>query len=125
MGRSRHIAYVARGQQRWSLGAVVRYRFLMQAGLDALLWAPALFLATWARYDFQFAKVNLAGIAVLTVVAGAAQVVVGTRFGLYIHRWRYGTIDEVASLGRTVLVVTPLVTLVCTSSPGKKSSLGS
>ena len=32
--------------------------------------------------------------------------------GLYIHRWRYGTIEEVAALGRTVLVVTPLLALV-------------
>ena len=44
---------------------------------------------------------DLAGIAVLTVVAGAAQVLVGSRLGLYVHRWRYGTIDEVAALGAT------------------------
>ena len=95
-----------------SLHAVERHRFVIQAGTDALLWAPALFLATWARYDFRMDNVDLAGIAVLAVVAGAAQVLVGTRLGLYIHRWRYGTIDEVAALGATVVVVTPLVAIV-------------
>ena len=94
------------------LQTVERHRFAIQAGTDALLWAPALFLATWARYDFRMENVDLAGIAVLTLVAGAAQVLVGASFGLYIHRWRYGTIDEVAALGATVIVVTPLVALV-------------
>ncbi len=48
----------------------------------------------------------------MALVAGAAQVIIGTRMGLYIHRWRYGTIDEVAALGRTVVIVTPLLALV-------------
>ena len=94
------------------MDAVEQHRFLIQAGVDAVLWAPALFLATWARYDFQLDQVDLAGVALLTVVAGAAQIVIGSRLGLYIHRWRYGTIDEVAALGRTVMVVTPIVALV-------------
>ena len=96
----------------WAVDVMVRHRFAVQAGLDVALWAPALFLATWARYDFELEPVDLAGIAVLTVVAGGAQVVVGTRMGLYIHRWRYGTIEEVAALGRTILIVTPLLALV-------------
>ena len=91
---------------------MVRYRFIIQAGLDVALWPVALFLATLARYDFQLRQVDVTGILLLTLVAGAAQVVIGTRMGLYIHRWRYGTIDEVAALGRTILIVTPLLALV-------------
>ena len=101
-----------RGSEDWPVHVFVRYRFALQAAVDMLLWGPALFLATWARYDFQLDSVNLAGIGLLACVAGAAQVVVGARWGLYIHRWRYGTIDEVAALGRTVVVVTTLVALL-------------
>ena len=109
---SRLRALVAAQPQSVPLQTVERHRFAIQAGTDALLWAPALFLATWARYDFRMDNVDLPGIAVLTVVAGAAQVLVGSRLGLYVHRWRYGTIDEVAALGATVVVVTPLVAIV-------------
>ena len=101
-----------RGSEDWPVHVLVRYRFAFQAAVDMLLWGPALFLATWARYDFQLDSVNLAGIGLLACVAGAAQVVVGARWGLYIHRWRYGTIDEVAALGRTIVVVTTLVALL-------------
>ena len=92
---SRCTALVKPGSRDVPLDAVEQHRFLIQAGVDAVLWAPALFLATWARYDFQLRLVDMAGIALLTVVAGVAQIVIGSRLGLYIHRWRYGTIDEV------------------------------
>jgi FlaA1/EpsC-like NDP-sugar epimerase len=90
---------------RW----LVRYRFPLQAGYDALAWILGLWAATFLRYELSWAKVDLVGVLWLGLTAAVAQALIGRSLGLYVHRWRYGTLDEVTAAARTVLFVTPLV----------------
>ena len=46
------------------------------------------------------------------MVAAALQVVIGRLIGLYVHRWRYGTFDEITATVRTVAPVTLAITLL-------------
>jgi FlaA1/EpsC-like NDP-sugar epimerase len=84
----------------------------MQSSLDAGSWVPALAVAALLRYDLSPSRVPWAAVAVFTALAMALQVGVGRAFGLYIHRWRYGTFDEVAAAVRAALVVGGVLTLV-------------
>lgn len=86
-----------------------RYRFLVQAGLDTVAWFVGLWLATFLRYDMALDAVNNWGVAQVALLAGFVQVALGVLAGLYVHRWRYGTFEEVATLARVVIGVTAIV----------------
>jgi len=89
-----------------------RYRFVIQAGLDTLAWFIGLWLATFLRYDMAIAAVNNWGVARVALFAGFVQVALGVLAGLYVHRWRYGTFEEIAALARVVVGVTTVVTFL-------------
>ena len=76
---------------------LVRLRFVLQAGFDATCWLTAMVAATLLRYDFQTKRIDLAALVVISLLAAAGQVIIGRLVGLYIHRWRYGTFEEVAA----------------------------
>ncbi len=86
-----------------------RYRFIVQAGLDTVAWFVGLWLATFLRYDMALDAVNNWGVARVALLAGFVQVALGVLAGLYVHRWRYGTFEEVATLARVVIGVTAIV----------------
>lgn len=89
-----------------------RYRFLIQSSFDAAAWLAGLWVATLLRYEFELSQIEPANVALLAVVAAALQVVVGRLIGLYVHRWRYGTFDEITATVRTVGPVTLAITLL-------------
>lgn len=89
-----------------------RYRFVFQAGLDTLAWFVGLWLATFLRYDMALDAVNNWGVAQVALLAGFVQVALGVLAGLYVHRWRYGTFEEVATLARVVVGVTAVITFL-------------
>ncbi len=89
-----------------------RYRFWFQSAYDVACWGLALLLAALLRFEFAVGEVPWSGLVEIWVVAAGAQVAVGRLFGLYIHRWRYGTFDEVVATVKTVAVVTVLITAV-------------
>lgn len=89
-----------------------RYRFVVQAGLDTFAWFVGLWMATYLRYDMAFGKVDNWGVARVAMLAGFVQVGVGVLAGLYVHRWRYGTFEEVATLARVVVAVTAVITFL-------------
>lgn len=68
-----------------------------------------LWLATFLRYELDASKVELSMVLLVGALAVAAQIVIGTLSGLYVHRWRYGTFDEVAATARVVAIVTPII----------------
>jgi FlaA1/EpsC-like NDP-sugar epimerase len=89
-----------------------RYRFVLQAGYDAVSWMLALLVASLLRFDLDLAAVPWSGVAEIAVLAAVAQVAVGRVLGMYVHRWRYGTFDEVVATVKTVATVTVLITAV-------------
>ena len=89
-----------------------RYRFFFQAGFDAAAWFVGLWIATLLRYDLVFDQVDNWGVARVAAVAALAQIGIGSLAGLYVHRWRYGTFEEVGAVMRVVALVTVLVSLL-------------
>ena len=77
-----------------------------------------LWLATLLRYELQFGAVDLLGVLALGSIAMVAQVVLGRLGGLYVHRWRYGTFDEIVGTLKVVAMVTVLVAAADAFSPG-------
>ena len=89
----------------------VRHRFVLQWGFDGFGWMVGLLAATFVRYELTWSKVDVVGVLWLGVVATLMQAIVGRALGLYVHRFRYGTFDEVACLVKVVALVTPVVVL--------------
>ncbi len=77
-----------------------------------------LWLATLLRYELQFGAVDTLGVLALGSIAMVAQVVLGRLGGLYVHRWRYGTFDEIVGTLKVVAMVTVLVAAADAFSPG-------
>ena len=84
----------------------VQRRFVLQAGFDSLCWLIAFPLAALLRLDFDLGRVNTTPMIVGAVIICALQVVVGRSLGLYIHRWRFGTFEEVVGSATATTIVT-------------------
>ncbi len=97
---------------------LTKHRFALQATFDCAAWMLGLWLATLLRYELQFGSVDLLGVVALGSIAMVAQVVLGRLGGLYVHRWRYGTFDEVLGTLKVVAMVTLLVAAADAFSPG-------
>ncbi len=100
-----------------SLGAGVggldsRSRFVLQAGFDAAAWFMAVWAAALLRFDFEVGMIEARWTLVVAVLAGSLQVLSGRLIGLYVHRWRYGTFEELTGCIKSVLVVSLLLTLL-------------
>lgn len=93
-------------------GVFTRHRFVLQAGYDGFAWFVALFLAALLRYEFEFGRINVARTLAMGALATVLQIIYGRHRGLYIHRWRYGTLEEGMNCAITVGVVTSVVALV-------------
>ena len=79
--------------------------------VDSVIWAVAIPIGVWLRYDYGFDQLD--GDLVLPIVlAVALQALFGLGYGLYRRRWRYGSFDEV----RVVAVTAASVGLVSTAS---------
>ena len=89
-----------------------RYRFLLQSRFDTSAWFVGLWTATLLRHEFDLSQMNNWGVARMAVLAALLQVGLGVLAGLYVHRWRYGTFEEVAASARVVAGVTVAITLV-------------
>jgi FlaA1/EpsC-like NDP-sugar epimerase len=74
----------------------------------------ALLIATLLRHDGHVNEVDLPGLLLLLAPAALIQSVVGTRFGLYTGRWRYGCFEEVSALARTGALTTALALVLDT-----------
>ncbi len=91
------------------LRALVARRGLYQAAIDSVAWAAALCFATLLRYDFDLAKVEFSGLAILVPAGVVLQVIAGVQFGIYTGRWRFGSFDEVTSLVKVMLVTSSVL----------------
>src|SRR5262249_40632353 len=82
---------------------------IAQACADALALAVALAFATLLRHDGHVSEVSMRGLLLLTPPTMAVLLVIGSRFGLYTGRWRYGSFEETSALVRTIGLTTVAV----------------
>jgi FlaA1/EpsC-like NDP-sugar epimerase len=88
----------------------IRYRLPLQLAIDLMAWAVGLYLAMVLRFDsflprgwnrFHSPRILIAVAVAITIQTGA-----GLALGLYLGRWRFGTLDEVSHLAGTVAIAT-------------------
>ncbi len=96
---------------REMVDAVARHRFVSQAGFDGLMWIPSLWAAALLRYDLDPSNVPVGGVAAFCALAFVLQVLIGRASGLYIHRWRYATFEEIVAMARATLLTTAALTV--------------
>jgi len=83
-----------------------RRKNVAKALLDVGATIGALVAAGVARHDFHVSAVSWGGLLALAMLAAMCQVFAGIALGLYVGRWKYGSFDEIAALGRAVLLTT-------------------
>lgn len=96
--------------------ARIRYLPLIHFAADSIVWAIALPLAMWLRYDFstsQFDWFILVAIAAAIVLQGQF----GLFFGQYRRRWMYGSFDEIRGVAATALCVGAVLTVLLWGEP--------
>jgi FlaA1/EpsC-like NDP-sugar epimerase len=93
-------------------GFLVRRRFVLQAAWDAASWIAAVLLASVARYEFEIKDSQALRALGLGAIAAVVHVVAGRISGLYIHRWRYGTFEEVTAVTRVAAVTTVFIAVM-------------
>jgi FlaA1/EpsC-like NDP-sugar epimerase len=76
---------------------------LAWAGVDCVVWAIALVVASWLRYELHLESIAWRGLAVAAVITGAVQLVFGFLFGPYAVGHMRGSFDEIVDLAKTVL----------------------
>ncbi len=102
---------------RWASFLGVRTTARVQLLLDTSAWAVAVLAASFLRLDFSFAGTHwwrLLGLIVLVVIV---QGVGGLALGLYRQRWRFGSIDEVSALIKSVLLTTSVALIASALLP--------
>ena len=101
-------------RRRWKrlYVALVPQRHIVGVGLDVSIWWVALVLGTGLRLEFQLRNFHLDRIAITFVLISVVQLVIGIREGLYLGRFSFGSFEEVAALGRTVLVTSTVALVV-------------
>jgi len=90
---------------------VVRLRFGLQAGFDAACWFVAVILGALLRYDFDPSRLRLGQVIAAAAAIALGQVAIGRLAGLYIHRWRYGTFEEVRAAVASAMALTAVATV--------------
>jgi FlaA1/EpsC-like NDP-sugar epimerase len=98
---------------------VIARRFLPLL-MDALAWAAGLHLAVLTRYEFGLDLRTESGLLPMIALAVALQAGFGYATNLYRARFRFGTLDDVLALWRTVLATTVVLLAVDLLVPGHR-----
>ena len=86
-----------------------RYRLPFQMAVDLAAWAAGLYFAMVLRFE-SFVPQRLeplppvAACSTAIAIAAVLQAVSGLALGLYLGRWRFGTLDEVSHLVGSVAI---------------------
>ncbi len=81
---------------------VVRWTWAL---FDALVWAAAIFVACWLRYDFDSADVPVMGALWFALAAMGGQIVIGGLIGPYVVGHERGSFEEIVDIAKTVAIV--------------------
>ncbi len=87
-------------------------RTLIQATYDILAWIIALFVGIIIRYNFQLHFLDWYAIAYIVPILILLQLSIGMLMGLYTGKWRFGSFEEVGSLGKSLVIITILTFLL-------------
>ena len=87
-------------------------RTLIQATYDILAWVIALFVGIVIRYNFQLHFVDWDAFIFVIPILILLQLSVGMLMGLYAGKWRFGSFEEVGSLGKSLIIITILAFLI-------------
>lgn len=77
--------------------------------IDSGVWFVAFFAATWLRYDFDLAQMDVGSTLVTAIAAVCLGLLVGTLVGPYAVGHQRGSFEEAADIVRTVALVTSVV----------------
>jgi FlaA1/EpsC-like NDP-sugar epimerase len=88
------------------LAPTLARRVVLLAGVDLICWAIGMTVASVLRLDFQVDEVVRFGQIAILPLAALCLLPAGLLFGLYTGRWRYGSFEEVAALGRATALTT-------------------
>jgi FlaA1/EpsC-like NDP-sugar epimerase len=88
------------------------WRFVAILLVDLGIWAAAMILATFLRYEFEFSPVHWIDLVKILPIVFFIHSVLGAYEGLYVGRWSFGSFEEVAALARCVTVTGLFVTVV-------------
>jgi FlaA1/EpsC-like NDP-sugar epimerase len=84
------------------------YRLPFQMAVDIAAWAAGLYFAMVLRFESfvpdDWGSFHLTGLLAAVAVAAGVQAASGLALGLYIGRWRFGTLDEVSHLVASVVI---------------------
>lgn len=76
---------------------------------DSAVWFVAVWLATWARYDFQAEHVATVPTAFLAITAILANGIAGSVIGIYRHRYIVASFEECAALATVAALSSALL----------------
>ena len=88
---------------------VLRRRYQILAAVDGVIWSIALPLAAFARFDFEWSRVDGSGLLLAVVIAVGIHLTVGFVTGLYLGSSRMASFQEIGwvamSTGAAVAVL--------------------
>lgn len=112
------VAGLMRGEIGKRFGAVlIRRRFLIQVAIDSCAWALGLSCAALFRFDLVFRDVPWRSVAIFAALAAVLYTVLGFRCGLFVHRWAYGTFEELAAVVKATALTTLAVVVLALAVP--------
>ncbi len=88
--------------------SIAGWRCLAWGALDSLVWATAVYFATWLRYLYVTSNTLVASTAAAAALAAGLHLLLGRVSGLYRPGQILGSYDEVLSLVRTAALATVL-----------------
>lgn len=97
---------------RPALDWAYRRPHLFPLGLDVLAWPVGLLFGAYAKLVFSSGVASGWELLVASTVAMAIQAGLGWMTGVYRHRWRVSSFDEMNALG-LIWAITSLVLIVC------------
>lgn len=89
---------------------------MFQAAVDAAIWAFALWLATFLRYEFELNQDEYRGLFIAIPVVAAIQLGSGIATGIYLGRWKLGSFEEVAGLVRAAMLAAAFLIIIDVST---------
>ncbi|WP_081809110.1 nucleoside-diphosphate sugar epimerase/dehydratase [Mycobacterium sp. URHB0044] len=78
---------------------------------DTAIWFIAVWVATWARFDFDFEFVKVSPMTIVALSAVLANVVVGGALGIYRHRYIVASFEESVALAAVATISSTLLLL--------------
>ena len=85
-----------------------RYRLAFQMAVDIAAWVVGLYAAMVLRFESfvpdDWGHFHVSGLLAAVGIAAALQAASGLALGLYLGRWRFGTLDEVSHLVASVAI---------------------